>query len=336
MSDKKSFIINDESVNSYGFIMRNAGAKLERFNANPIMLDLHSRDNDKVLGRWENLRVEGSLMLADPVWDVDDPYAAGIQGKVDRGFIKGCSLGAVPIKTMYNEDDDMVEVVEWELKEISIASVPSNAGSLVLVDAKGQQLTRDALIELSDKVTHNPIKNTMSFKNLKVFAKAINLADTATEEEVLEAVQDLHNTNIGLADENSKLTKKVGKLEAENNKLKDAQKDNTKNMAIALVDGAITGNRILAGERDEYIELAENNYELTKKLLDKKVAYRSVTERIEGGAGAPGEVKLSDEIKSMNWDAAFKAGKTEFIRLNDLEHFKTIYKAKFNKEYTGA
>lgn len=335
MSDKKSFIVNDESVNSYGFIMRNAGAKLERFNANPIMLDLHSRDNDKVLGRWENLRVEGSLMLADPVWDVEDEYAAKIKGKVDRGFIKGCSLGAVPLKTMYNEDDDMVEVVEWELKEISIASVPSNAGSLVLVDAKGQQLTREALIELSDKVHNNQFENKM--KNLKLFAKAINLADTATEDEVLEGVQDLHNKNIELADANAALTKKVGKLEAENTKLKDAQKDTVKNMAIALVDGAIAGKKILAGERDEYIELAENNYDLTKKLLDKKQAYRSVAEQIEnGGSGAGSDVKLSDEIKSMNWDAAFKAGKTEFIRLNDLDHFKTIFKAKFGKEYPGA
>lgn len=333
MSDKKSFIINDESVNSYGFIMRNAGAKLERFNANPIMLDLHSRDNDKVLGRWENLRVEGSLMLADPVWDVEDEYAAKIKGKVDRGFIKGCSLGAVPLKTMYNEDDDMVEVVEWELKEISIASVPSNAGSLVLVDAKGQQLTREALIELSDKVHNNQFENKM--KNLKLFAKAINLADTATEDEFFEALVDLHNKSIQLADDNAALTKKVGKLEAENTKLKDAQKDTTKNMAIALVDGAIAGKKILAGERDEYLELAEANYEGIKKLLDKKQAYRSVAEQIEnGGAGA--DVKLSDEIKSMSWDAAFKAGKTEFIRLNDIEHFKNIFKAKFDKEYKGA
>lgn len=334
MAEKKTFVINDESVNSYGFIMRNAGAKLERFTANPIMLDLHSRDNARVLGRWDNLRIEGNLMLADAVWDTEDEYAAKIKGKVDRGFIKATSLGAEPIKTLYNEDNDMIEVVEWELKEISIASVPSNAGSLVLVDAKGQQLTREALIELSDKVHNRPIENKM--KNLKLFAKAINLADTATEDEVLEAVQDLHNKNIELSDANAALTKKAGKLEAENTKLKDAQKDNTKNMAIALVDGAIAGKKILAGERAEYIELAENNYELTKKLLDKKQAYRSIAEQIDGNQNAGAEVKLSDEVKAMNWDAAFKAGKTEFIKLTDMDHFKAIYKAKFNKEYTGA
>ena len=316
--------------------MRNEGAKLDRFKANPIMLDLHSRDNAKVLGRWENLRIEGNLMLADAVWDVEDDYAAKIKGKVDRGFIKGISLGAEPIKTVYNENDDLIEVTEWELKEISIASVPSNAGSLVLVDAKGIALTREALIELSDNHNNNNNhNNTMSLKNIKVFAKAINLADTATEEEVLEAVQDLHNTNIELADQNGKLTKKVSKLEADNAALKTAQKDNSKNMAIALVDGAIAGNKILKGERDEYIELAESNYDLTKKLLDKKQAYRSAAERLAEGAEGGSAVTLSDEVKAMNWDAAFKANKTDFIRLNDEAHFKNIYKAKFGTDYNG-
>ncbi|MGL4908959.1 MAG: HK97 family phage prohead protease, partial [Bacteroidales bacterium] len=127
MSKSKIFILNDETVkNSFGFYLMNAGARLERFNNNPVML--YSHDNRNVLGKWEGVKIEGTKMLATPLFDVDDPDALKIKGKVDRGFIKGVSLGIVIHKaeSIKLADDYVLAATEWTAMEASVVSVPSN------------------------------------------------------------------------------------------------------------------------------------------------------------------------------------------------------------------
>lgn len=329
MSEKKSFVVSDESINSNGFRMITEGMRRGRFDNNPVMLDGHERNNSKVLGNWVNLRTEGGLILADPVWDDEDPHAANIHRKVDKGFIKGCSLSAEPIKTRYNEVEDLIEVVEWELKEISIACVPSNANSLLLTDKKGNQLNKEQLIALSEN-SQNPNLDTM--KNLKLMAKVVNLADTATEDEVMQKVQEIAEANIELTDANDKLTKANEKFKKEVSTLKDAQKDVSKNLAIALVDGAVSANKILPAEREDYLELAEANYESTKKVLDKKKPFRGITANLKDGDNTDAANAFAEETKGWKYDQFFKAGRLMELMDKDEERYKEVYKAKFNKE----
>jgi phage head maturation protease len=329
MAEKKSFVVNDESVNSNGFRMMSSGMRSDRFLKNPVMLDGHERNNSKVLGAWENLRTEGTVILADPIWDDEDAHAKNIHRKVDKGFIKGCSLSAEPIRTRYNEVDDLIEVVEWELKEISIACVPSNANSLLLTDKKGNQLNKEQLIALSEN-SQNPNLDTM--KNLKLMAKVVNLTDTATEDEVMQKVQEIADANIELTDANATLTKANEKLKKEVGALKDAQKDVAKNLAIALVDGAVSANKILPAEREDYLELAEANYESTKKVLDKKKPFKGISVALTEGANADEANAFAEETKGWKYDEFFKKGRLTELMDKDADRYKEVYKAKFNKE----
>ena len=93
--ETKSFVLHDDTVNTYGFRMLTSGANLEEFRRNPVLLLMHS-DHLLPIGRWENIRVEGSRILADPVFDMEDPEAKKIAGKVDRGFLRAASIGAWP------------------------------------------------------------------------------------------------------------------------------------------------------------------------------------------------------------------------------------------------
>ena len=68
---KKTFILHDESLNSKGFRMLTAGANLTEFRKNPVMLLMHD-DYNMPIGRWENIRVEGTKILAEPVFDEKD------------------------------------------------------------------------------------------------------------------------------------------------------------------------------------------------------------------------------------------------------------------------
>ena len=78
-----SFVLNDENeVNSYGFRTLNDGLDLSRFEENPVLLDFHNPSNQSVIGRWKNIRIKGSQLLADPEFDEEDPEAMKVKGKV--------------------------------------------------------------------------------------------------------------------------------------------------------------------------------------------------------------------------------------------------------------
>ena len=90
---KKTFILHDETVNTYGFRMLTSGANLEEFRKNPVML-LNHDDWKMPIGRWENIRIEGTQILADAVFDEADPRAVEVQKKVDTDFLRMASIGA--------------------------------------------------------------------------------------------------------------------------------------------------------------------------------------------------------------------------------------------------
>lgn len=62
---KKTFILHDETVNTQGFRMLTSGADLSVFENNPVML-LNHDDWNMPIGRWENIRVEGTGSLPMP------------------------------------------------------------------------------------------------------------------------------------------------------------------------------------------------------------------------------------------------------------------------------
>ncbi len=78
-----TFTLHDESVNTYGFRMLTSGCNLEEFKKNPVML-LNHDDWSMPIGRWENIRIEGGRILADAVFDEDDPRAAEVMRKLTR------------------------------------------------------------------------------------------------------------------------------------------------------------------------------------------------------------------------------------------------------------
>lgn len=90
-----TFVLHDETVNTYGFRMLTGGANLEEFRKNPVIL-LNHKDWELPIGRWENIRIEGTQILADALFDEKDDIAVKIAGKVEGGFLRMASMGAWP------------------------------------------------------------------------------------------------------------------------------------------------------------------------------------------------------------------------------------------------
>lgn len=176
-----------------------SGAKLDRFKSNPVALFNHKDYGPEYtgpIGQWENLRIEGGQLKAEFVPDNEDEFAAKIAGKVDRGMLKGASVG-INIITLSEDPDVMLRgqkyptVIEWEPFEASVVDIPSSQGALRLRH-NGQDIVvqSDADMAKLGLTTTKPKSNdTMEFP--ESILTELGLDKNASDSDVLKAVQQM-------------------------------------------------------------------------------------------------------------------------------------------------
>ncbi len=299
------FVLNDETQeNSYGFIIPNDGIALDQFESNPVMLNSHNNDTDNVIGKWNNVRVTASQLLADPEFDSEDPDAAKVAGKVERGFLKGASMGVGFFI------DDLIYVAgklilsKCVLKEASIVAVPSNAKALRLYDlATGKLFTKETLeLQLSALTQNQQIENKKaSMKQIMLSAAAmVALCLTAQPEtsEVLDA--SILKLKGELETEKAKGIAAAGKVTELEKKLSDHVEMQNK----AVLDSAITDGKITTEERATFAALPFDTLVVTlAKIPAKQVLGDKVIPLAANGAKEPATfeelMKLSDTDKTL-------------------------------------
>lgn len=234
------FILNDETkINTYGFKVRTSGIDLSRFAGNPVMLNQHESHTSAVIGRWINTHVEGANLVAETEFDVNDPIANLLAGKVERGFIKGASIGV-----RFDENDMVVsangtlELIKCVLMECSICAVPSNPNSISLYSNDGNLLNekqvKKSLLTLNAKST---IKTDMDL--LQEILKMLNLPTDTSNEDALKAIETLIN-------------EKDSALETQ---------------AAEVVKMALNDGRINASQKEFYTDAAKRNFKATLNAL---------------------------------------------------------------------
>ena len=227
-----TFILSDTSkTNSHGFRIAMEGMDTSRFRENPVMLYRHN--DDDVIGRWHNLRVDDGRLLADAEFDQDDELAAKVAGKVERGFIKGCSMG-IRIKDMQETADGWI-ATKSELMEASVCSIPSDAGAVTLYDIDRRQLTIDE------------VKLQFSINDKKL-----------TKEEM-----EVNNEN--LAQELAAKDNEIAALKAQLAEQKEKEID-------SFLSAAVKEGKITEESKSGYALLAADNFDTVKKVIDGKMA----------------------------------------------------------------
>ena len=189
------FICNDESINTYGFVVKTDGIDLSAFQKNPVMLWNHGRstgsDEREVLpiGRWEGMKKEAGQLTGRAVFDLNDPFARKIAEKVEKGFISACSIGIRILErddnpTHWAEGQIAPTVTRCELREISVCDIPANRNAVTvsLYDAGGK------VVELSD--VPGMAVSPFEAQNRRI-AAALGLEWNAGTEEVLKAAEAL-------------------------------------------------------------------------------------------------------------------------------------------------
>jgi hypothetical protein len=321
----KSFVLHDESKNTKGFKMLTSGANLDEFKKNPVMLLMHN-DYDMPIGRWENIRVEGTQILADPVFDEQDEKAAKIKGKVDRDFVRMASIGSwAPEEIDYEPNPDklgesIAVVTKWTVREASIVPIGSNHNAMYFYDREsGKQVdVKDLndLIKLMDiKTEVTPNKRKMDELN-----KILKLADTATDAERTAAINAIISNADRLQAENATLTSRIDELNT-------AEKSKRSAEAIALIDAAVKDGRLDAKGKGNFIKLFDADFENAKETLEAIPQRGSVTRQIEAGKETT-NVELAD-FTQKSWDELDKSGK--LVQLKD--KFPDLYAEKFETRF---
>lgn len=289
---KHTFVIHDESLNSYGFYMVTAGAEIKQFKKNPIMLWNHNRPsswrgstNDVLpIGHWENIRIEGTQIFADAVFDSDD-FSQKIAKKVEEGTLRMASVGARIITestdTKYIKPGQRyATVLKWKLREASIVDIGANDNALALYDKKGGE------IELSDNAETIPLTEitksnieTMDIETLQI----LNLQEGASDQAVRTAVQSLIDQNAQLTSEKSDLDKQLTTVKGQLKVFTDKEKEQRTTEAATLTDAAVTDGRLDAKQKDRVLKMFEGDHDGTKAFLADLPIRTPVKERIGDG-----------------------------------------------------
>ncbi len=178
-NDRITFVLSDESVNSYGFVVLTSGIDTTTFERNPVMLYMHNRDGN-VIGRWENIRKDGSRLLGDAVFDDSTELAATVKKQVENGFLRCVSIGIEEIAT--GKLNGVQTVTKCRLIEVSIVDIPSNSNAVKLYRRSGGYVYK--LNDL-DNDTPEDLKTAL--------IQLLGLENTATEADILQAVKNALN-----------------------------------------------------------------------------------------------------------------------------------------------
>ena len=302
-----TFVLNDEAnMTAHGFMLMTSGGKLERFKENPVMLDSH--DESKVIGKWLNLRVDGNRLVADTEFDKEDPEAVKLQGKVERGYIRGASMG------IRINDAEMLDVpgmgkvpvlTDWELLEASLVAVPSNAGSLRLYAGDGKTLLKAEEIKLSIASIINQ-KQTMEKITLSAEScKALGIGKEPEQAELNAAIMELSAKNTTLAAAKAAAEKELA--------------DHRANLAAALVDGAIKEGRLTADRKESFVKLATTDYKQAQDIIASLPAKQTFSDKTHTGSKTPDR----EGWDYMRWLKEDGKGLTA-MQKNDPEAFATL------------
>lgn len=287
------FVLNDENkVNQFGFRVLNAGIDLSRLRANPVILDMHTNDTKNVIGRWKNIQIEGHLLTADAEFDMEDEYAAKIAGKVERGFLKGVSLGLNPISSdnFKTQADSTFALEKCEAMEASIVALPNNANALKLYAVTGGV---EKILETSEiQLMLSPEPKFKNQNMIKLTASAlIALGMNAEQSEVSE--DKLSEAILHLKANYDAEKAKVTAFEQK-------EKDTQIQLSSQMVDTAIKEGKIEATQRQTFIDLAAQNFDLTKSTLEAIPAKVDLAALIVPQGSGAIEVKTLEDFQKLD------------------------------------
>ena len=279
-----TFLLSDESVNSYGTRVLTNGIRLDDYKKNPVVLWNHIRawsdKEDQVLpiGKVVKIWKDGDKLYGDIEFDSKDAFAIKVANKVEQGIIRACSV-SISVVTTSEDEAVLVQgqtrptVMESRLREVSVVDIPANKNCVRLFDdgtgaelsfADGQDSFLLPLLKSKKKKKMNLNDEILSALELKDADERAVVAEIVRLRGEAKAAETLRQEN--------------GTLKEELKGFRDKEEDARKAAITDLVDGAIKARKIATSDRADYIALAEKDFDRTKKVLEAMSGVNVLTE----------------------------------------------------------
>lgn len=262
----KTFVLSDESLNSHGFSVLTKGIDFKDFLKNPIMLRNHE---GTAIGVWENVRIDGNRLIAEPVFSESSELAKQTAEMVNEGILKGASIGISDC--LFKENKELTDSLTMDLPvivercilyEASIVEFPSNKNAIVaLYDTDKKIIVKDVKqLKKHVQIELLKLKNleTMDGKTLQLF----DLPNNATQEQLHEKISSV------LTD--------MQTIKSENIQLKHSRNEE-------FLQNALTQGKINFSQVESYRALLNRDFNNTKQIINSLPSNR---------------IKISDLIKN--------------------------------------
>jgi hypothetical protein len=322
----KTFVLSTSGVNSYGFRLLTDGYLADKFQSNPIGFFMHNRDGG-VLLKWDNVRVEGDQIVAEPVINLSHPRGQQTVDEINNGFLNAASMGRI-VPLEFSDDPNLklegqtgITVTKWYNKECSLVDIPGNDESLSkLYDENDNE------INLADFTNQHKKMKEIKLQITADLLKHLNLSDNPDGAALLKGISDL-------ADKAVELEKTVGSLKTEKTGLETQVKD-LKAAAVSKevndqLEQALTSGKITKELQTQLAADYKENPAGLKTLLGGMSAAASVTQQINN---ANLKAKDGKELKNLSWDELDKGGYLENLKAKDWETYSAKFKEKFGSE----
>jgi len=206
------YIMSDATVDRYGDVVDPRGWDLEDFRRNPIALWGHN-SKDPPIGRWADLRVEGSALKGRL-----ELAASGTSARIDeirslaqQGILKGVSVGFVPLEAEPLPGGKGRRFKRSKLVECSLVSIPANPSALQVMRSLGvsTEIKAEVLGELAERnsgfVNRNgEFASTKSFSSIGIKMEPVSLS---------KRIEDTQSEIVKLRDALTEFTTKSGDLD---------------------------------------------------------------------------------------------------------------------------
>ena len=280
---KQTFIVSDESRNTHGFVILTNGIDFSDFAKNPIMYYMHERYGG-VIGRWENIRIEGEQLLMDAVLDDSTALGKQVKAQVEKGFLRCASIGIE--KPEYRDINGVQTCVKCHLREVSIVDIPANRNAVKLFNPQGCEVF--TLADCVEK-SADPLRRTI--------IAALGLSDRSNDAEILSALEPRLNelkvpenevsraVRLGLiedCDKDEYMAMACADIKAFNTVIERKELRAKANFEAVFLQACRSG-RVDASSREVFAEVVEHcGYALCERLLSALPKRINVADLISG------------------------------------------------------
>ena len=310
-------VISTSKVNSYGSRVMTAGIETEQYKRNPIVLWMHSRpygmseSEPLPIGKMTNLRVVEDRLIGTIEFDDKDEFAKKIKSKYESGILNMVSAGLEVVEL--SDDPNLIlpgqrrmTIKRSKLREVSCVDIGANDDSLRLyyVDKMNENAEGiDSIVPLL-----SDYKNNKKDKEMNEVAKQLNLADKASEREVIDAIV---------------------KLQEENKKLKQEREQERERRINAMLDMAINEKRLSKEQRETFALIGKTNGEEVLKNALKELKPAAELPKINDLLKK--EKKEEIELSAEMWDKMDREGTLLSLKQSDRETYDKLFAVKFGK-----